>query len=93
LCAHKEAVIVQQANAQPRHATDRSAVKAAAAAGGRAITFANEPPRSLDINVLDLGWFNAQQSLQYENQSRDVDGLIGALSKAFEEMDSSTTNK
>ena len=68
MCVDKEEVIVQQDNAPPHHAWDRIAVKAAATAGGWAIKFANQLPRSPDFNVLDLGWFDSLQSLQYQKQ-------------------------
>ncbi|KAG6953681.1 hypothetical protein JG687_00012250 [Phytophthora cactorum] len=44
-------------------------------------------------DVLDLGWFNPLQSLQYNKQTRDVDRLIEAVCAAFDEMDSAITNK
>ncbi|KAG6609427.1 uncharacterized protein IUM83_00800 [Phytophthora cinnamomi] len=86
-------VTIQQDNAPPHRASGRNAVKAAAAAGGWSIKFANQPPLSPDFNVLDLGWFDSLQSLQYRKQTRDVDGLIAAVKAAFEEMVSTTTNK
>ncbi|KAG2849544.1 hypothetical protein PC112_g188 [Phytophthora cactorum] len=45
------------------------------------------------LQVLDLGWFNPLQSLQYNKQTRDVDRLIEAVCAAFDEMDSAITNK
>ncbi|KAG6616892.1 transposon protein, putative, Mariner sub-class [Phytophthora cinnamomi] len=89
----KEEVTIQQDNAPPHRASGRTAVKAAAAAGGWSIKFANQPPLSPDFNVLDLGWFNSLQSLQYKKHMRDVDGLIAAVKAAFEEMVSTTNNK
>ncbi|KAG6621859.1 Pleiotropic drug resistance protein [Phytophthora cinnamomi] len=48
----KEEVTIQQDNAPPHRASDRTAVKAAAPAGGWSIKFANQPPRSPGFNVL-----------------------------------------
>jgi hypothetical protein len=93
LCIDKKPVIIQQDNAPPHRAADRTVVKLAATAGDWSIKFVNQPPRSPDFNVLDLGWFDLLQSLQYKKQTRDVDGLIEAVYAAFEVMDSGTTNK
>ncbi|KAJ8514845.1 hypothetical protein ON010_g18633 [Phytophthora cinnamomi] len=82
----KEEVTILQDNAPPHRASGRTAVKAAAAAGGWSIKFANQPSLSPDFNELDLGWFNSLQSLQYKKQTRDVDGLIAAVKAALEEM-------
>lgn len=41
---------------------------------------ANSP----DLNVLDLGFFRAIQSLKYKEASRTIDELIGGVQKAFE---------
>ncbi|CAH9059796.1 unnamed protein product, partial [Cuscuta epithymum] len=38
------------------------------------------------MNVLDLGFFRALQSLQYQEASRNVDELIFATQKAFNEI-------
>ncbi|KAJ8575772.1 hypothetical protein ON010_g3441 [Phytophthora cinnamomi] len=62
--------------------------QAAASGGDWKITFANRPPRSLD-----LGLFNSLQSLQYKKLIKGIVDLIKAVEDAYEEMNSATTNK
>ena len=45
--------------------------------------FANQPPNSPDFNVLDLGFFNAIQSLQQQKQMRNIDELVTAVQESF----------
>nr|GMD13246.1 Transposase, Tc1-like protein [Ipomoea batatas] len=44
------------------------------------------PPNSPDMNVLDLGFFRALQSLQHQEAPRNVDELVAATHKAFNEI-------
>lgn len=43
-----------------------------------------QPPTSPDLNVLDLGFFRATQSLQHQQQQMDIDTLIAATERAFD---------
>ncbi|XP_019196986.1 PREDICTED: uncharacterized protein LOC109191356 isoform X2 [Ipomoea nil] len=45
-----------------------------------------KPPNSPDMNVLDLGFFRALQSLQHQEAPRNVDELVAATHKAFNEI-------
>lgn len=47
----------------------------------------HQPPNNPDINVLDLGLFNAIQTLQYQTAARNIDELIdvNAFSKVTQE--------
>ncbi|POM74333.1 Hypothetical protein PHPALM_8725 [Phytophthora palmivora] len=47
--------------------------------GGWDIQIVSQPPRSPDMNVLDLGFFHSLQSLQYKTPTFDTDGLIAAV--------------
>ncbi|KAH9114660.1 hypothetical protein AeMF1_011275 [Aphanomyces euteiches] len=47
-----------------------------------------QPPNSPDLNVLDLGYFNAIQSLQYTKSPTTIDELIVAVQDSFHELDS-----
>ena len=38
-----------------------------------------QPPNSLDLNVLDLGFFNSIQNLQHEQLTSIIDELISAV--------------
>ena len=47
---------------------------------------------SPDFNVLDLGFFNAIQSLQHQKSPKDIDELVDAVNTAFESMSAETLN-
>ncbi|KAG2767566.1 hypothetical protein PC129_g22646 [Phytophthora cactorum] len=51
---------------------------------------ASQPPRSPDMNVLDLGFFNPLQSLQHKTPTFDTDGLIAAVVASFAKVGSHT---
>lgn len=44
-----------------------------------------QPPSSPDLNVLDLGFFSAIQALQHQVCPKNVEELISAVKKYFEE--------
>ena len=51
--------------------------------GGSQFQLRRQPANSPDLNVLDLGFFNAIQSLQYQTASGTIDDLIQAVQDAF----------
>ncbi|VEU43698.1 unnamed protein product [Pseudo-nitzschia multistriata] len=85
-------IFIQEDNAKPHKATIREEVKAAAASKGWNITVKTQPPNSPDMNVLDLGFFNSIQSLQYKKRSKDIDHLIANVEEAFDECKRETLN-
>ncbi|KAL7098802.1 hypothetical protein ACP275_09G041400 [Erythranthe tilingii] len=52
-----------------------------------------QPPNSPELNVLDLGFFNAIQSLQYKETPQNVDELINAVVRAFEGFSARKSNR
>lgn len=76
-------VFLQQDNARPHIAGNDPAFVAAVATSGLDIRLRNQPPNSPDLNVLDLGFFTAIQSLQQRIQQRNIDDLIRAVEQAF----------
>ena len=44
-----------------------------------------QPACSPDFNILDLGFFNSIQSLQYKKRPKNIDDLISKVEDAFEE--------
>ncbi|WOG94390.1 hypothetical protein DCAR_0313685 [Daucus carota subsp. sativus] len=42
-----------------------------------------QPPNSPDLNILDLGFFRALQSLKYKVTVKSVDDLIAAIEESF----------
>jgi hypothetical protein len=57
------------------------------------ISLVNQPPNSLDTNALDLGYFNAIQSLQHRKHTNTVPELVKAVQDSFAELNRQTLNK
>jgi hypothetical protein len=57
------------------------------------ITLVTQPPNSPNTNVLDLGYFNAIQSLQHRKHTTTVPELVKAVEDSFKELDKQTLNK
>lgn len=55
-----------------------------ASEGGFDIRLTCQPPNYPDLNVLDLGFFKAIQSLQQKESINSIDGLIEAVEKSFD---------
>ncbi|OWZ03197.1 hypothetical protein PHMEG_00025113 [Phytophthora megakarya] len=76
-------IFVQQDNAGPHvleHDTDIAKV---GCKDGWKIRMKCQPARSPGMNVLDLGFFNAIQSIQYQEETYTIDQLISAVTRAF----------
>ncbi|KAF7141606.1 hypothetical protein RHSIM_Rhsim06G0137900 [Rhododendron simsii] len=52
-----------------------------------------QPPQSPDMNVLDLGFFRAIQSLQYQEAPTTIDALVHAVEKSFDKYPSEKLNR
>ncbi|GMF44142.1 unnamed protein product [Phytophthora fragariaefolia] len=52
-----------------------------------------QPPRSPDLNVLDLGIFNALQAIQYRKDTKNLDTMIDAVNDAFDKISPSIIDK
>ncbi|KAF0685508.1 hypothetical protein As57867_022548, partial [Aphanomyces stellatus] len=83
-------VFVQQDNASPHKCVTTEALIAHGVTG---ISMANQPANSPDFNVLDLGFFNAIQSLQQKKKMTSIDSLITAVEQSFFEMPPETLAK
>ena len=75
---------IQQDNATPHISPHDSDFAQEATKNGFDIRLKYQPPNSPDTNVLDLGFFNAIQSLQYQESPKTIDELIVAVNNAFE---------
>ena len=80
-------IIIQQDGA-PAHIKENDAeFVAAATAGLWNISLELQPPKSPDINVLDLSFFRALQAAQWRREPAvTIDGLIQQVNDAFEEF-------
>ncbi|KAG3239056.1 hypothetical protein PI124_g16007 [Phytophthora idaei] len=86
-------VRVQHDNASPHGVVTTAAVKQAAKEGGWDIRMEFQPHKSPDMNILDLGIFNAIQSVQYRQLTYKIDALIGIVMAAFNMLPSRTLDK
>ncbi|KAJ3661851.1 hypothetical protein Zmor_006230 [Zophobas morio] len=75
----------QQDNARPHCSVDDEEVVRAGSENGWNKKMICQPLNSPDFNVLDLGFFNAIQSLQHESPT-NIDELIPTVYKAWDEM-------
>lgn len=83
---------IQQDNARPHIRPDDEEFRNAVQRLGLDVELVQQPPNSPDLNVLDLGFFNAIQSLQYQSAPTNVDELVKEVDNAFVMMSSSTLN-
>jgi hypothetical protein len=86
-------IFIQQDNAKPHIAADHEDFVATATSDGFDIRLRCQPPNSPDLNVLDLGFFNAIQSLKNQLAVRDIDTLIDATVTAFYQIDREKLNR
>ncbi|KAK4279813.1 hypothetical protein QN277_011529 [Acacia crassicarpa] len=88
-----EPIYIQQDNARCHVHPNDSEFCRVATEDGFDIRLMNQPPNSPDLNILDLGFFNAIQSLQYKEVPKTTDDLIAAVVKSFESFSSVKSNK
>ncbi|KAG7346706.1 hypothetical protein IV203_005775 [Nitzschia inconspicua] len=93
-CHRSVPIKIQQDNAKPHLIReDDPLLVAAIAATGMHISLLNQPPNSPDMNVLDLGYFNAIQSLQHRTDTTSIPALVKAVEDSFAELDYAKLNK
>ncbi|CAH9095869.1 unnamed protein product [Cuscuta epithymum] len=74
---------IQQDNARPHVGVNDQEFMEAASLFGFNIRLTCQPAQSPDLNVLDLGFFRAIQSIQYKAFPKSVDELVAAVQDAF----------
>lgn len=79
-------ICIQQDNAKTHIDPNDTEFYQAAAQEGFNIYVRCQPPNSPDLNVLDLGFFNVIQSLRYKESPKNIDELVTAVEKAFEDF-------
>ncbi|OWY99930.1 hypothetical protein PHMEG_00028984 [Phytophthora megakarya] len=84
---------VQQDNAGPHVSGFDADIIKAGEQGGWTIELESQPPRSPDLNVMDLVVFNALQALQLKTITINLNGLIFAVQKAFRDINPATIDK
>ncbi len=76
----------QQDNARPHIPSHDEEIRENGRKDGRNIVLYNQPANSPDFNFLDLGFFNAIQSLQHQAAAGNIDDLLKAAETEFEEL-------
>lgn len=78
-----ETIWAQQRNAPSHNINDDRDIFRECATGGWDMRFISQPPNSPDLNILDLNFFNAIQSLQDRSTPRTIDKLIASVNVAI----------
>lgn len=87
LIAYKrKQIIIQQDNAKPHLRDDAPGLVNICLKDRWNITCKAQPPNIPDFNVLDLGFFNAIQSLQHEPAPKTIEDLISSVNNAFADI-------
>nr|XP_022900902.1 uncharacterized protein LOC111413988 [Onthophagus taurus] len=81
----KMPIKIQQDNARPHCNIDDGEVIREGTADGWNISLICQPPNSTDFNVIDLGFFNAIQFIQHKSSMHNIDELIAAVLKAWDD--------
>lgn len=86
-------IYIQQDNARPHINNLDPEFKIAATSDGFQISLVQQPPNSPDLNVNDLGFFRAIQSLQQQQACKDAEELVAAVVNSFKQLEPMTLNK
>lgn len=89
----RKTIFIQQDNARTHVDPRDEEFQVAASENGFDIQLLCQPANSPDLNILDLGFFNAIQSLQYKVCPKTVEELIHAVEKSFDEYCSRKVNR
>jgi hypothetical protein len=71
-----QSIFIQQDNAPSHLEVNDPVFCEAAKQGGFDIRLIGQPPKSPDMNILDLGFFRAIQSIQYKKHVKIVEDLV-----------------
>jgi hypothetical protein len=86
-------IYIQKDNAKPHLSpTDRQFCEAARQ-DGFDMRLVCQPANSPDFNVLDLGFFNSIQSIQYKTSAKTTDELVADVNQAFEDYSVGQLNR
>src|SRR5690242_1299453 len=86
-------IYLQQDNAKPHTRPDNAIFMTAAKTTGFDVQLRYQPPNSPDMKVLDLGYFNAIQSLQHLRGPKTVDDLIVDVEESFSSLEPAKLNR
>ncbi|OMP04778.1 hypothetical protein COLO4_09308 [Corchorus olitorius] len=89
----RKPIFIQQDNARTHVRPNDADFLEAAKEDGFDIQLRNQPANSPDLNVLDLGFFNAMQALQHQEAPTMIDELINAVIKSFYDYPPKKSNR
>ncbi|XP_027076959.1 uncharacterized protein [Coffea arabica] len=92
-CSSSKMIFIQQDNAKPHLGINDDEFVEAAKIDGFDIRLCCQPANSPDMNVLDLGFFRAIDSLQHQKAPSTIDEFVSAVEKAFDMFPSEDLNK
>ncbi|KAK8485570.1 hypothetical protein V6N13_068205 [Hibiscus sabdariffa] len=79
-------IFIRQDNAKPHIGIDNEEFLQATSVDDSNFHMSFQPPNSPDLNVLDLGYFRAIQSLQHQESPTTIDELVKVVEKSFDEL-------
>jgi hypothetical protein len=85
-------IFIQQDNARTHIDPDDEYFRRVASQDGFDIRLMCQPTNSPDLNILDLGYFRAIESLQYKEAPSSVDDLVKAVEKSFKSFSTVKSN-
>ncbi|KAK8556340.1 hypothetical protein V6N12_002747 [Hibiscus sabdariffa] len=85
-------IFIQKDNAKPHIDIDDEQFLQAASLDGFNFQLFFQPPNSPDLNVLDLGYFRAIQSLQHQESPTTIDELVRVVEKSFNDLSPESLN-
>ncbi|XP_021753832.1 uncharacterized protein LOC110719242 [Chenopodium quinoa] len=83
---------IQQDNARLHISPNDTNFLEAVTMDGFNIRLINQPAQSPDLNILDLGFFRAVQSIQYKEFPRSLEELLQAIENAYNTYDPKSLN-
>ncbi|KAL7099001.1 hypothetical protein ACP275_09G054300 [Erythranthe tilingii] len=86
-------IFIQQDNARTHINQNDVQFRRAPSQDGFDIRLMSQPLNSPDLNILDLGFFSAIQSLQTKEPVKTVDELVAADMKSFEDFPLTNSNR
>ncbi|GAA0142538.1 hypothetical protein LIER_03415 [Lithospermum erythrorhizon] len=92
MAQRRKVIFIQQNNARTHVNPNDAYFQLAASQSGLDIHLVCQPPNSPNLNILDIGFFNAIQSLQHKVSLRSVEKLVDAVIKALNNYPSEKMN-
>lgn len=90
---HSNNVVIQQDNAKPHVSVNDPDILEAGSKQSWNIVLQSQPANSPDFNILDLGFFNSIQNLQYQDSCYNIQQLVSAVENAFDDYPSEKLSK